>query len=68
MFPEASRLVTARELVHEIHQQRGQRVSVSTISTWLNRGIITSTGLDEQGRRLYDKGAVATVLAAQDCA
>jgi hypothetical protein len=68
MFPEASRLVTARQLVKEIHQQRGQRVSEVTIRVWLNRGIITSVGLDEEGRRLYDKGAVATALSRADCA
>jgi hypothetical protein len=68
MFPDTSRLVTAQQLCHEIHQQRGQRVRVSTISTWLNRGWIVSAGLDQDGRRLYDKGAVAKALATHECA
>jgi len=67
MFPEASRLVTAKQLIREIHQQRGRRVSVSTISTWLNRGLITSAGIDQEGRRLYDKGEVAAALTRTEC-
>jgi hypothetical protein len=68
IMPEASRLVTAKQLVGEVHQQFGRRIVEATIRQWVSRGVIVSVGKDEQGRSLYDKGQVAKALSLAEIA
>jgi hypothetical protein len=65
MFPdsETSRLVTADEIVTLLHREFGQVVKPGTVRVWLNRGVIEHSGIDDKGRRLYDKGAVVYAYA-----
>jgi hypothetical protein len=60
---EVSRLVTASELVVIIHREFGKVIKVPTIRKWVERGIIGTSGQDEQGRTLFDRGSVAYALA-----
>lgn len=39
-------------------------IRARTVYEWRRRGFLTATGLDEQGRELYDAAQVAAVLAA----
>jgi len=59
---EASKLITAAELASFVHHQFGKVVGESTIRQWVKRGWIEQSGQDHDGRKLYDKGAVAYAL------
>lgn len=59
---EASTLIPAAELVSFVHHQFGKIVGESTIRQWVKRGWIEPSGKDQDGRTLFDKGAVAYAL------
>ena len=65
MFPDAetARLVTADEIVTLVHSQFGRVIKPGTVRVWINRGWIESSGVDDKGRKLYDKGAVVYAYA-----
>lgn len=65
MFPDAeiSELVTADELVLLLHKAfPGTYTKPSTIRQWIRRGVISPSGTDDKGRRLYDRAAVIYAL------
>lgn len=69
MFPEAGEshaLVTATELTTVLHATMGRVVKPSTLRQWIRRGWIEHSGQDEQGRTLYDRGAVVYALTRRE--
>lgn len=68
MFPEVEghALVTADELTTLLHASMGRVVKPSTLRQWIRRGWIEASGKDEQGRTLYDRGAVVYALSRRE--
>ena len=65
MFPdcETTRLITSDEIVLVVHREFGKPVKAATIRQWIRRGLIESSGTDDRGRTLYDRGAVVYAVA-----
>lgn len=56
------RLLTADQLVEQIHAEFGERYSPVTIRVWARRGLIRSRGHSQDGRALYDRVQVFAAL------
>jgi hypothetical protein len=63
-FPsiEHTTLLTGPQLVVFIHHEFGRVVAPSTVRKWVERGLISTSGIDDAGRTLYDKAIVAYTL------
>jgi len=68
MFPdvEGHGLVTAEEIPAMLHRSFGMVVKTATLRKWVERGVIEAAGVDDKGRTLYDRGAVAYALGRRD--
>jgi hypothetical protein len=56
--------VTADELVLVLHRAfGGSPVKPTTIRQWIARGVIESSGKDDQGRTLFNRAYVVRTLA-----
>lgn len=51
-------MMTAAQLVTWLHRQYGMVVQKATIRQWVTRGYLTRSGVDSEGRNLYDRAAV----------
>ena len=54
--------MTIREVVTYLHSQHGRRCTVRGLRAWVTRGDLVPSGTDDQGRHLYDAGAVEAAL------
>ena len=60
------RLLSADELVEEIHMWFGERYSPVTIRVWARRGFIQSRGYMRDGRAVYDRVQVFAALMSRE--
>lgn len=60
-----NRYLVKEQLATFIREETGRTVSRFTVARWLHSGRIESCGTDEQGRTIYDRGAVAYALSRQ---
>lgn len=58
----AQRLLSADELVEQIHAHFGMRYSPVTVRVWQRRGLVESRGHAKDGRTLYDRVQVFAAL------
>lgn len=59
-------LVTSDQLVPILRRRMGIAVTKAAIRQWVKRGVIHSSGVDEQGRAVFDRVAVFTALAKRE--
>lgn len=62
----AQRMLTADELVEQIHAELGMRYSPVTIRVWARRGLIRPRGRTPDGRTLYDRVQVFAALMERE--
>lgn len=66
IVPDASKPVTAEQLVPLLRRRLGVTVAPSTIRQWKRRGEIVAIGVDEQGRDLFDRHHAFLVVTRRD--
>lgn len=67
MFGTAnSEPLTTDQVITFVHRAYGRLVKRTTIQMWVTRGDLASCGKDDQGRRLYDRTAVAWAMERQE--
>lgn len=59
-------LVTAEQLVPILHKRLGVIVKPGAIRMWKNRGEITSAGVDDKGRDLFDRQHAFVVVTRRE--
>lgn len=61
-----SLLLTAEQIVADVHEQLGMRYDPATVRQWARRGLIRKEGESAKGHALYDRTQVLAALMARE--